>query len=455
MTCHTDTMIETTSDTLILTYKYRLLPTKQQHARLDAILREQWDLYNTCLRSRIDHYARATHANVRRSALGLDKIAESISRYDQQKQLTQWRQQDPENRVTPVDVQRSALRRLDAAYKSFFARVKKKAEKAGFPKFCPRDEYLSFDTANAGTIQWDGKRVRMKSIPGGIRVHLHRPIPQNAEMRSAKFIKEDRRWFICFAFKFSKPVMKTNGSARGFDLNVSNTAAISDGRIVVNQKPFKASETVLAAANQALAMFPKNKRSRKRRQAKGHLRAVHRKIARQRNTRQHQLTAHWAREHRLLAIEDLNVKGMVQGIMPKAMHDASMGGIRQKLEYKCVREGTRLIAVNPAYTSQACSQCGTIVPKTLSDRLHSCPSCGLVIDRDVNAARVILRRAVEDGKFGFPVVTPSRKRGKVPENTDKAMPNLVPTDVKNPADFSHLPVITGGCAPPGLDTVQT
>jgi len=91
-------------------------------------------------------------------------------------------------------------------------------------------------------------------------------------------------------------------------------------------------------------------------------------------------------------VEDLNIKGLSRGMLARSVNDASWGAFLTKLAYKAEEAGAMLVKVNPNGTSQACSQCGCLpdVPKTLADRIHTC-SCGLVIDRDVNAARNILR----------------------------------------------------------------
>ncbi|GAI57898.1 unnamed protein product, partial [marine sediment metagenome] len=95
-------------------------------------------------------------------------------------------------------------------------------------------------------------------------------------------------------------------------------------------------------------------------------------------------------------VEDLNIKGLSRGMLARSVNDAGWGMFLAKLAYKVEETGGRLVRVNPNGTSQVCSRCGYLpnVPKTLADRIHSCPHCGLVIDRDVNAARNILNRAL-------------------------------------------------------------
>jgi putative transposase len=106
------------------------------------------------------------------------------------------------------------------------------------------------------------------------------------------------------------------------------------------------------------------------------------------------MTRQLADEYDLIAIEDLDLSFMTRnGHLALSAHDASLGLFRQLLAYKAEEAGTHIVAVNPKGTSQACSACGVIVPKSLSVRVHSCPDCGFTSDRDVNAARNILKLA--------------------------------------------------------------
>jgi len=91
----------------------------------------------------------------------------------------------------------------------------------------------------------------------------------------------------------------------------------------------------------------------------------------------------------LIAVEELNIKGMVKNHhLAKSISDAGWGEFISMLEYKAGEAGTKLVKVNPSGTSQKCSRCGMTVPKELSERVHCCPYCGLTLDRDVNAARI-------------------------------------------------------------------
>jgi putative transposase len=92
-----------------------------------------------------------------------------------------------------------------------------------------------------------------------------------------------------------------------------------------------------------------------------------------------------------VVLEDLSLGFMLRSrSLSLAAHDVGLGTFRELLDYKATEAGVEVVAVNPRNTSQACSGCGSIVPKDLTVRVHACPDCGLVLDRDVNAARNVL-----------------------------------------------------------------
>jgi len=154
-------------------------------------------------------------------------------------------------------------------------------------------------------------------------------------------------------------------------------AALSDGSIIENPRHLRKTEERLKRAQRELSRKEKGSRNRERVRRK--LAKLHAKVGNQ----------------RMVAVEELNIKGMVKNHhLAKSISDAGWGEFISMLEYKAGEAGTKLVKVNPSGTSQKCSRCGMTVPKELSERVHCCPYCGLTLDRDVNAARNILKRAL-------------------------------------------------------------
>ncbi len=117
----------------------------------------------------------------------------------------------------------------------------------------------------------------------------------------------------------------------------------------------------------------------------------HERIRNVRNDHAHKLSRQLVKEFGTIAIEKLNIRALSSGFLAREVTDQAWAAFLKVLEYKAAEAGTELIKVPPKGTSQACSGCGAKVPKRLSERIHNCPTCRLVIDRDTNAARNILR----------------------------------------------------------------
>jgi len=136
----------------------------------------------------------------------------------------------------------------------------------------------------------------------------------------------------------------------------------------------------------------KKKGSQNRRKAKAKLARAYERLTNSRLDFLHKTSLCLVRKYSVIALENLNVKGMVQEHFGKQINDAGWSMLTDMLCYKAESAGCRVVFVNPEGTTQQCSRCGATVRKSLKDRVHVCPVCGLVMDRDLNAARNILSR---------------------------------------------------------------
>ena len=133
----------------------------------------------------------------------------------------------------------------------------------------------------------------------------------------------------------------------------------------------------------------------------------HADLRRKRRDFLHKLSAYYAREYDFVAVEDLNVKGMMESPSnSRNTASAAWRTFRSLLEYKCEREGTHFVAVNPKGTTKECASCGVSTEKPLWVREHACPACGFEADRDANAAWNILSRGLKDVGVGHSERTP-------------------------------------------------
>jgi putative transposase len=361
---------------MFLTYRYRLLPTRSQHAALVATCEEQRQLYNAALQERIDCHS---------------KTGKGRSYFDQCRALTEWRRDDPEAASVPLNVHRWTIKRLDEAYAAFFRRLKERNGRAGFPRFRGKGFWRSFGFSEFRGIRWDGKRLRWSGLPGGLRIHLHRPLP--ADLRSCVFRRDTKGWIVCFQVAVEAADKKPISSAVGLDLGLKVFAYRSDGVIVPNPRVARHAERELRRRQRALARCKRG--SARRRKVRATVERLHSKIANTRATWLHQQSAQLVRQHDLIAAEDLNVCGMIRHLtLARSIADASWAKFLAMAAYKAEKAGGHFVTVDPRNTSQRCSGCGELVPKSLAVRTHACPFCGLVIDRDWNAALNILQAVV-------------------------------------------------------------
>jgi putative transposase len=349
---------------VIRTYRFKLKPTRAQHNRLREALEHSRQLYNAALEERIDCYR---------------KTGKGRSYMDQCKGLTELRR-DPAFAEFPVTMQRGALKQIDQAFKAFFAR-------GGFPRYKGRDWFKSISWPEKDGWSLDG-RFRSKGL-GSLRIHLHRPIV--GVPRSARIKREGRHWYLFLACRVEAAEANDNGEAVGLDLGLSSFAALSNGTLIPNPRGARKAHAELTRRQRALARCKRG--SRRRAKARQRVAAVHSAVRRARRTTHFQTAADLVSRFGLIAVENLNVKGLARSRLARDVNDAAWGSFLQILCDKAESAGRRVVKVDPRGTSQTCPSCGVVEPKKLSERVHSCP-CGFTADRDVAAAQVILFRAV-------------------------------------------------------------
>ena len=360
---------------MILTHRYRLLPHKSQHRALERLCAAQRELYNAALEERIDCYR---------------KTGKTRTYIDQCKTLTECRREFPEWGKLPANLQRWTLKRLDDAFQGFFRRLKVRSGKAGFPRFRGKGRWEAFGFAQFSGIRFDGKRLRFAGMPGGLKVHLHRALPEHADIRSCVFRQDGSGWVVCLQIAVRTPEKRAVVSAIGVDLGLEVFAHCSDKEEIPNPRIARRAEQELRRRQRALSRCKLG--SHRRHKVRAQVAKVHRKITNTRNSWLHEESAGLVKRADLIIVEDLKVANMIRHpTFARSIADASWSRFVSMLSYKVAKTGGDLLRVDPRYTSQECSGCHVLVPKSLAVRTHKCPSCGLVIDRDYNASLNILR----------------------------------------------------------------
>jgi putative transposase len=340
---------------------------------LERILVDNAETYNACLQERIE-------------AWKLQR--KSITYRDQQDELTELRK-DERFQWLACDIQRDPLRRVDRAFKAFFRRVKAKSGKAGFPRFRARARYDSF------AFSLPVCRERSIKIPnvGDIRARGGRSITGREKLCTIK--RDGNRWTASVVCDIGPaPEKVTVSTAVGIDVGLTTLATLSNGVEIENPRWTRKHERRIADAGRVLAR--KQKRSNNRTRARQALRRAHQCAANARLNYIHHVSKWLISTFDLIVHEKLNIHGMSQGRLAKSIMDAAWGILLYQLKYKAEEAGVWVVPVNPRGTSQRCSNCGEVVKKTLSQRVHSCPNCGLELGRDHNAARNILSLGMSD-----------------------------------------------------------
>jgi putative transposase len=284
-----------------------------------------------------------------------------------------------------------ALRDLETAYKHFFRRVELKKQgkwkgKLGFPKPKKRSKAIgSFRLTGSIHVYPDAIK-----LPRLGRLHFHERdfIPTDAKVLSATVSEQAGRWFVSIQVEEEqkKPV-PTAATAIGVDLGIKTLATLSDGTTFENPRALKHALKKLKRLERQKSRRKKGSANRKKTCRK--LAKQHARVATIRKDGTHKLTTYLCKNHALVAIEDLHVAGMLKNhCLAQAVSNSNFGEIRRQLEYKSAYHGTHLVLVDRFYpSSKTCSGCGYIKPElSLSERTFVCEDCGMMLDRDLNAA---------------------------------------------------------------------
>jgi putative transposase len=359
------------SESVRKTFKEKLRQTPEQERALDGVLWHCRTLYNAALEQRVTAYQRC-HV--------------SISGYQQEAELKDIRAEFPEYAAIHSHVLQDVLARLEKTYRAFFRRVQR-GEKAGFPRFKGRNRWHSFTFKEYGNgARLDNGYLVLSKI-GRIRVHWSRPIAGTP--KTVTISKEADGWYVAISCAEvpSNPLPPT-GQETGIDLGLEAFATLASGTRIHKPSHYRQAERYLAKCQRRVAKRVKG--SHRRRKAVHVLARAHQQVRRQRADFHHKAALMLVRQYDVIYHEELRVANLVRNHhLAKSIADAGWSGFLTILSFKAASAGREVIAVDPAFTSQACSGCGIIVQKGLSVRWHICPECGTSLHRDENAARNI------------------------------------------------------------------
>jgi putative transposase len=355
---------------MIRTYRYRLYPSKEQQSTLNDILWAACWLYNRAL-----DYRRKRWSESRKS----------INYSDQAGMWRDWRNEEAQAnplRLLNMSAGQQVLRRLDRTYKQFF-----KGQR-GFPRFKKASRFNSVNYKPGDGAQVKDNRLYVQNV-GLVKVRWHRELPES-KLKNIVVLRKPSGWFVLLQIDLpEQSVEKSTNPPAGVDIGITHALALSDGTTFDSPRYLQASLKKLRVFQRAVSRKPRGGKNRDK--AVQRVARLHEHIANQRFDWWHKTTRQLVNDYGAIALEDMSLKFMLRnGNLSRSAHDVGLGMFRTMLDYKAIEAGVEIVTVDPQNTSQVCSGCGCKVYKSLSVRIHSCPECGLTLDRDINAAGNIL-----------------------------------------------------------------
>ncbi|HCI82501.1 MAG TPA: transposase [Ktedonobacter sp.] len=395
----------------IKAFKYRLYPNKAMTDKLEWTFARCCELYNAALTERRDAYTfhvkqhPCYYDEDRRKRLSSEL---TVCYTSQQNDLPDIKANlREEYRDIAAHVLQDVLRRLEKAFQAFFRRVTH-GETPGYPRFKSYARYDSFTYPDGAGWKLDGNRLHLSKL-GTCKVKLHRKL--QGKIKTVTIKREVDQWYVVFSCEVARSEpLPVSYEDVGIDVGVSHLATLSNAEMIEHPRCLRRGEATLKHRQQSSSR--KQRGSHRRKQAGRLVGKAHRKIANQRRDFHHKASRQLVNRYQVLVFEDIKPLNLTRrpkvkqdettgeylpngaaakAGLNKSILDAGWGQFVQLCSSKAEDAGRTLLKVSPRFTSQICSQCGTVKKKDLSERWHSC-ECGAELDRDVNAAINILAR---------------------------------------------------------------
>ncbi len=360
-------------------FQFRIYPNRKQEVILNRTLSTCRHLYNDSLAER------KKQAELNRVKKEFDVFpwgkSEWISYEDQANDLSE--SKTDFQKEVHSQVLQNTLKRLDRSFKNFYNGF-------GYPRFQGRDRYNTFTYPQSG-FAIESERLNLSKI-GCIKIIQHREI--EGRIKTCTIKKDIDQWYVIFSVEIEKPIEPTEQKTSiGVDVGLNSLITISNGEQIEPPEFMRELEDKLGREQKRLCR--KKNGSENRKKQKIEVAKVHR-----------------------IVFEDLQIQNMMQNHhLAKSISDAGWYQLMILTKSKAEYAGKVVEFVNARNTSQNCSGCGNSVPKGISVRTHSCPHCGLVLDRDHNAAINILKRSIRTaGTAGINACSSVLNRGTMTQD---------------------------------------
>ncbi len=354
------------------TFRYRIYPTGEQEQILAQTFGCARFVYNWALRKKTDAYY---NEQKRLYYKDLSALLTDLKKQDEYIWL---------NDVSSVPLQQ-ALRHLDKAFINFFE------GRGEYPIFKKKRNQQSA-TYVASAFRWDGTHFTLAKMNAPLNIVWSCPLPDGCKPSSVVVSKDcANRYFVSVLVEEDIKPLPVVNKMIGLDLGLKSMVITSDGQTHGNPKFFAKDEKKLAKAQRRHAK--KKKGSKNRDKARLKVARIHTRINERRRDYQHKFSTTIIRENQVVCVESLQIKDMVKNhCLAKAISDVGWGEFLRQLEYKAAWYGRTFVKIDKWYpSSKRCFDCGHVLDSlTLDVRVWTCPECGVVHDRDINAARNIL-----------------------------------------------------------------
>ena len=364
-------------------YRFRFYPTSEQAEMLAKTFGCARFAYNYMLRQRTDAWFQ------RQEKVGYHETSAMLTVLKNTEEFA-WL-----NEVSSVPIQQS-LRHLQTAFGNFFARRNK------YPTFKKKKDGAQSAEYTTSAFKWADGKLRIAKMDAALNIRFSRTIPKAAIVTTVTVSKDCAGRYFVSMLCTDQVQAKTPVAAKvGIDLGLSHFAILSTGEKIAAPNTFRKNEEKLAKLQRKWAK--KTKGSANRKKAKLKVAKLHAKITDSRKDFLHKLSTRLINENQVIAIETLAVSNMQKNHnLAKSIADASWSEFVRQLEYKSLWYGRELVGIDRWYpSSKRCSDCGHTVKKMpLSVREWTCPECGTIHDRDINAARNVLAAGLAVSALG-------------------------------------------------------
>ena len=357
---------------MLRAYKFRLYPNREQKEYFAKCFGCTRFIYNQMLADKIEYYK---------------KTGEMLNNTP-----AQYKKEYPWLKEVDSLALANAQINLNKAYRNFF-----RDKSVGFPKFKSKKKNRhSYTTNNQnGTIYIEDKYIKLPKLKTKVKIVQHRQF--DGEIKSCTISKTPtNKYYISILVDENIKQLPKSNNKVGIDLGIKDFAITSDGEFFNNPKHLRKSEKRLAKLQRDLSRKKKDSNNRNKTRLK--VAKLHEKIANQRKDFLHKLSSKIINENQVIVLEDLRVKNMLKNHkLAKAISEVSWFEFRRMLEYKANWYGREIIIAPSNYaSSQLCSNCGdkSSQTKDLGCRTYICPVCGMVMDRDINASKNLLKLAM-------------------------------------------------------------